>query len=74
MNHHRIADLTVDEFKDLLRETIVQSFTDLLGDPDERLVLRDDFAEALRRSLAEVDAGGRMSSLSEVAGRLDSPE
>ena len=74
MNQPRIADLTVDEFKDLLRETIVQSFADLVGDPDERLVLRDDFAEELRRSLAQVDAGGRTSSLSEVAGRLDLPE
>ena len=74
MSQPRIADLTVDEFKDLLRETIVQSFTDLLADPDERLVLRDDFAEELGRSLAEVDAGGRTSTLSEVAGRLDSPE
>ena len=33
MNQPRIADLTVDEFKDLLRETIVQSFADLVGDP-----------------------------------------
>ena len=74
MNHHRIADLTVDEFKDLLRETIVQSFADLLADPNERLVLRDDFAEELGRSLAEVGAGRRTSTLSEVAGRLDSPE
>ena len=74
MNHPRIADLTVDEFKALLRETMGQWFADLLGDPDERLVLRDDFAEELPRSLAEVAAGGRTSSLSEVADRLDSPE
>ena len=74
MNHSRIADLTVDEFKALLRETMGQWFADLLSDPDERLVLRDDFAEALQRSLAELDAGGRTSSLSEAAGRFDSPE
>jgi len=74
MNQPRIADLTVDEFKDLVRETMMQSFADLLGDPDEGLVLRDDFAEELRRSLAETDAGGRTSSLTEVVGRLDLPE
>ena len=44
------------------------------GDLDERLVLRDDFAEEMRRSLAEVDTGGRRPSLTEVAGRLDLPE
>ena len=74
MSQPRIADLTVDEFKDLVRETMMRSFADLLGDPDEGLVLRDDFAEELRRSLAEVDAGGRTSSLTEVADRLDLPE
>ena len=74
MNQLRIADLTVEEFKDLVRETMMQSFAHLLGDPDEHLVLRDGFAEELRRSLAEFDAGGRTSSLWEVAGRLDSPE
>ncbi len=72
MNHPRIADLTVAEFKELLRETIAQSFADLLGDPDEGLVLREDLAEELRRSLAEVGAGGQTSSLSEVASRLES--
>ena len=53
---------------------MMQSFADLLGDPDEGLVLRDDCAEELRRSFAEVGAGGRTSSLSEVSDRLDLPE
>ena len=74
MSQPRIADLTVDEFKDLVRETMMQSFSDLLGDPDEGLVLRNDFAEELRRSLAEIGAGGRTSSLTEVADRLELPE
>ena len=74
MNHPRIADLTVAEFKELLRETIAQSFVDLLGDPDEGLVLRENLAEELRRSLAEVGAGGQTSSLSEAASRLESPK
>ena len=74
MNQPRIADLTVDEFKDLVRATMMQSFADLLGDPDEGLVLRDDFVDELRRSLAEIDAGGRTSSLTEVTDRLDLPE
>lgn len=72
MNQPGIADLTIDEFKDLVRETMMQSFADLLGNPDESLVLRDDFAEELRRSLSEVDAGGRTSSLSVVACRIPS--
>ena len=68
----RIADLTVNEFKELVRESVVQSITGLLGDPDQGLKLRKDFAEELQRSLSEVDAGGRTTSLSDVAERLES--
>ena len=74
MNPSRIAELTVSEFKDLVREAMTESFADLLGDPDEGLVLRDEFAEELRRSLAAVSAGGKTSSLSEVAARLESAQ
>jgi hypothetical protein len=48
---------------------VIQSVTELLGDPDEGLAVRDDFAEQLRRSLAEVDAGGRTTNLSEIVDR-----
>ena len=72
MNHPRMGDLTVSEFKELLRETMAQSFTEMLGDPDEGLELREDFAEELRRSLADVRADEQTSSLSDVVGRLES--
>ena len=72
MTSPRIADLTVNEFKQLVRESVVQSIAGLLGDPDGGLRLRQDFAEELERSLAEVDAGGRTTSLSDVAERLES--
>ncbi len=74
MNHPRIADLTVAEFKELLRETMTQSFAEALGDPDEGLELREDFAEELRRSLADVRTEGQTSSLTDVVGRLESNE
>ena len=72
MNHPRIGDLTVTEFKELLRETMAQSFTEMLGDPDEGLELREDFAEELRRALADVRADEQTSSLSDVVDRLES--
>ena len=68
----RIADLTVNEFKQLVRESVVQSITGLLEDPDQGLTLRKDFTEELQRSLAEADAGGKTTSLSDVAERLES--
>ena len=72
MTSPRIADLTVTEFKQLVRESVAQSMAAMLGDPDEGLSLRDDFAEELRRSLAEVDAGGKTTSLADAAERLQS--
>lgn len=71
MTSPRVSDLTVTEFRELVRESVVQSITGLLGDPDRGLRLRDDFAEELRRSLTEVKGGGKTTSLSDVAERLD---
>lgn len=61
-----VADLTVAEFRELVREAVSQSLTELLADPDEGMVVKDDFAKALRSSLREVQAGGRTTSLSDV--------
>lgn len=71
MNPSRIAELTVSEFKNLVREAVTESFADLIGDPDEGLILHDEFAEELKRSLAAVSAGGKTSSMSEVTARLE---
>ena len=73
MESPRIADMTVNEFRELVRDTVTQSVTELLGDPDDGLTLRDDFAERLGLSMADVEAGGATTSLEDVAGRLGSP-
>ena len=52
MTSPRIADLTVNEFKDLVHEAVVHSIAEVFGDPDRGLELRDGFADELRRSLA----------------------
>lgn len=73
MSNLRIADLTVSEFKDLVHEAVTHSIAEVFGDPDRGLELRDDFAEELRNSLADPEAGGGTVDLSEVAARLGSP-
>lgn len=67
----KVADLTIGEFKTLVRESVAESIAELLRDPDEGLPLRDDFAEELRQSLAEVRAGGETSKLSEFVSDLE---
>ena len=47
----KITDLTVEEFKELVRDTVVQTLQEMPGDPDEGLELREDFEQELRRSL-----------------------
>jgi hypothetical protein len=42
-----VADLTVAEFKELIRETVAESIAELLGDPDDELVLRPEFIEEM---------------------------
>jgi len=70
MDDSKIADLTVREFKELVREVVIQTIREILSDPDRGLELRDDFAEELKRSLATVEAGGKTIPVEEVAAKL----
>ena len=70
MAHSTVADLTIDEFKNLIREVVTQTLAEMFGDPDEGLELRDDFRTALQTSLASVEAGGRTIPAKEVAAKL----
>ena len=70
MARSKVADLTIDEFMELIREVLIQTLSEMLSDPDEGLELRDDFGEKLRRSLATVEAGGKTVPLQEIAERL----
>lgn len=47
MNSLKVADLTVDEFKKLIQEVVIQTISEASCDPDEGLELRDDFAAEL---------------------------
>ena len=47
----KVADLTTDEFKELVGKTIEEKFRELI-DPDFGLELREDFIQALETSIA----------------------
>jgi len=65
-----VADLTVEQFKDLIREVVVQTLTEVLGDPDEGLELREDIKVKIQQSLAAVKAGEKIIPAEEVATKL----
>ncbi|GAB4504039.1 MAG: hypothetical protein Fur0043_10320 [Anaerolineales bacterium] len=69
MAHTTIADLTVDELRKLIRETVIQTFSEILGDPDEGLELRDELKLELQRALA-TDEAGKTIPAQDVAARL----
>lgn len=48
----KVADLTIDELKKLIREAIDEQFKEFLFDPDDGLELRDEVEQRLRASLA----------------------
>ena len=65
-----VGDLTIDEFRDLIRAVVIQTLSEMLGDPDEGLELRDDFTEEFQDSLAAMEAGGKTISAQKVAEKL----
>ena len=56
MDTTKVADLTVDEFKNVIRETVAQTLAQLLGDPDEGLALREALSSELLAALKEPEA------------------
>ncbi len=55
MSYPKVADLTVDELRSLVKETARQTILEILGDPDQGLELRDELKDRLRRSLAATE-------------------
>lgn len=63
----KIKELTVEEFKDLVQDTIEEKLQELIGDPDDGLELREEIKETLRSSLAARQRGEKGVPIDEVA-------
>ena len=59
-----MADLTVDELRDLIREVVAQTILEAVEDPDQEVEL------TLRDSLAHIEAGGATKTAGQVAADL----
>jgi hypothetical protein len=68
MNQTKVTDLTVDQLKTLIRETVAETLAEMLQDPDEGLALRQDFVFQLQASLSEQEDD--LVPAQEVAERL----
>ncbi|HEX6383451.1 MAG TPA: hypothetical protein VF177_02165 [Anaerolineae bacterium] len=71
MEKTKVADLTVDEFRDLVKEIVEQTMREMIEDPDEGLPLREDMEEALQRSLTAHRSGSlKTVPVQELADKL----
>lgn len=65
-----VADMTVDEFRALIREVVAETISALLTDSDTGLELRADVIRRLQLSSADLREGAHTTSAQEVAKRL----
>jgi len=63
----KVSDLSVEELKDLIKQTVQETIDDMLDDPDEGLELREEFVAQLKKSL---ESDEKMIPLEEVVKKI----
>jgi len=66
-----IAQMTKEELQQLIENAIEKKLLEMIGDPDEGLMLRKTFRQRLLNQHQKVLAGERGQSLEEVLSQLD---
>jgi hypothetical protein len=65
-----VAKMTKHDLKEIIESTVEQKLLELLGDPDEGLVLKKALKDRLLRQRKAVAAGARGEALTAIAKRL----
>ncbi|MFM7876490.1 MAG: hypothetical protein ACKO8H_23280 [Microcystis panniformis] len=66
----QVKDLSVEDFKFLIQETVTETVKSLLNDPDVDKQLKTEVSQSLADSLQRTRNGERGISAEEVAQRL----
>ena len=66
-----VAQMSKDEFKEMLEMTVEQKLLELIGDPDEGLEIRKSVRERLVRQKKAVAMGERGEPFEDVVRRLN---
>ncbi len=66
----QVKDLTTDELRILIRETVVEALGDLLPDPDEGMTVNEEFKQELLEIRKRRKTGIRGVSAEEAMNRL----
>ena len=65
-----VAKMTKHELKEIIESTVEQKLLELLGDPDQGLVLRKTIKDRLLRQRKTVSSGERGDSLTAIIRKL----
>jgi hypothetical protein len=63
----KIRDLTTEQLKVLIQETVEEKLREMLGDPDQGLELREEVKQRLRESLDAAERGEEGIPVEQVA-------
>ena len=66
----QVKDLTIEEFKCFIQETVTETLETLLSDPDEDKQLKPEVVQELIESLQRTQGGSRGIPAEEVAKKL----
>ena len=66
----QVKDLTIEELKAVIRETVIESLEDLLPDPDAEKTVRVQFQKELLETRKQRQEGTKNMSSEEVKERL----
>ncbi len=70
MAQAKVADLTIEELRRLIRDVVSESLHDIFDDPDQGLEIRDDMMARIQQSLSSMNGGAGKCSADDVAARL----
>ena len=65
-----VAEMTKGELREMIEASIEEKLLELLGDPDDGLLIRQSLRDRLLRQKQEVVAGERGQSLEDVVRQL----
>lgn len=65
-----VGELSVAEFRHLVREIVAETLAELMADPDEGFELQEGLEARLQKSVDDVRGGVRTQSAQELASQL----
>ncbi len=70
MTVQTVSDLSIDEFKSLIKKTIIETLAEMMVDPDQNLELNPVIVQQLKESADALENGIETTSADELVAEL----